>query len=98
MYVCMHTHTHTHTQVLQTLEDLQTEYLDVYLVHWPVPGKHVEAYKELEVLQGYACMHACMHAHIHEYIHVYLFYQYMHIYIYIIYSCCRRRARSAPSG
>jgi len=27
------------------------EYLDLYLVHWPVPGYHTETYKELELLQ-----------------------------------------------
>mmetsp|Transcript_88674 Transcript_88674/g.185337 ORF Transcript_88674/g.185337 Transcript_88674/m.185337 type:complete len:549 (-) Transcript_88674:24-1670(-) len=35
-------------QVQKCIDDLQCEYLDIMLVHWPVPGKHVEAYKALQ--------------------------------------------------
>jgi diketogulonate reductase-like aldo/keto reductase len=34
----------------QSLADLQTPYLDLFLVHWPVPGRHVAAYTALEPL------------------------------------------------
>ena len=37
-------------QVEKTLRELRTDYLDLYCVHWPVPGKHVAAYRALERL------------------------------------------------
>lgn len=38
-------------QLDKTLQDLGTDFVDLYCIHWPVPGRHVEAYLELEELQ-----------------------------------------------
>ena len=44
-------------QVMQSLEELGLTYLDLVLVHWPVPGKHVAAYDALQDLhaEGLVC-------------------------------------------
>ncbi|WP_347861285.1 aldo/keto reductase [Salimicrobium sp. PL1-032A] len=34
----------------QSLEKLQTDYVDLYLIHWPVPGKFQETWRALELL------------------------------------------------
>eukprot|EP00924_Labyrinthula_sp_SR-Ha-C_P013880 snap_masked-scaffold_5-processed-gene-16.55-mRNA-1 protein AED:0.03 eAED:0.03 QI:0/0/0/1/1/1/2/0/305 len=38
-------------KVRQIVKELKLDSLDVCLVHWPVPGKHVETYKALEEMK-----------------------------------------------
>ena len=32
----------------ESLEKLQMDYVDLYMIHWPVPGKYIKAWKEME--------------------------------------------------
>lgn len=39
-------------QFMQSLADLRVGYFDLYLLHWPVPGRHVQAWTALEQLKA----------------------------------------------
>lgn len=43
-------HEHTLRAFDQSLARLQTDYVDLYLIHWPVPGKFVDTYRAMEKL------------------------------------------------
>ena len=49
------------SQIRKSMRDLQVDYLDMYLVHWPVPTKHVEAYCALENLQNQGIVRYSFH-------------------------------------
>jgi diketogulonate reductase-like aldo/keto reductase len=34
----------------QSLNRLQTDYVDLYLIHWPVKGKYIDSWRALEEL------------------------------------------------
>jgi len=37
-----------HYQITKSLQDLRREYIDLYMIHWPVPGRFAAVYKTIE--------------------------------------------------
>jgi diketogulonate reductase-like aldo/keto reductase len=43
---------HTAQELEQSLEKLQLAFVDLYLIHWPVPARTAAQWRELDVLRG----------------------------------------------
>ena len=39
----------------KSLEKLGLDYVDLYLIHWPVAGKYKESWKALEEIRKWSC-------------------------------------------
>ena len=37
-----------HKEIIKSLKNLQTEYLDIWLLHWPVPDYYIDNFREMK--------------------------------------------------
>jgi len=51
----------------QSLSDLQTDYIDLYLIHWPVKGRYVDTWLSLEKIYNSGRAKAIGISNFHEY-------------------------------